>query len=142
MSTDRDPAGPTPQTTTEMADLPGSLVIGADEVTEISDSYNGAVEVYGSLVVRGSLTGSLTVESLGRVIIAGDVEGSIEVRVAATVTVLPTGRVAGTIINHGSVINQGWRSGRVEGRPPDDADGSTVADPLPGIERYPSLPGA
>lgn len=125
-----------------MENLPGSLVIGADDEAVISETHNGAVEVYGSLVVSGTLTGSLTVESLGRVTVAGSVDGPIEVRVAGTVTILPTGRVAGTIVNHGSVINQGWRSGRVEGRPPEDTDGSTVAEPLPGIERYPSLPDA
>lgn len=139
VSTSTDPDEPTAQA---MQDLPGSLVIAADEETEISESYNGAIEVYGTLTIHGTVTGPLTVESLGRVTIAGAVDGSIEIRVAATVTILASGRVAGTIVNHGSVINHGWRSGRVEGRQPEDTEGSIVADPLPGIERYPSLPQA
>ena len=125
---------------TGMDDLPGSLVIGADEAVQLTESHDGAVEVYGSLTILGTLTGPLTVESLGRVKVAGAVEGPVEVRVAGTVTILPSGRVAGTIVNHGSVINKGWRAGRVEGRAPDDEVGSTVAEALPGIERYPSLP--
>ena len=121
-------------------DLPTSLVIAADDVAAISSVHNGPVEVYGSLTIEGTLSGPLTVESLGRVTISGDVVGAIEVRVAGTVTLLPSGRVAGTIVNHGSVVNHGWRSGRVEGRAPEDADGSTVAAPLHGIDRFPTLP--
>lgn len=121
-------------------DLPTSLVIGADEVAAISADHDGPVEVYGSLTIEGTLSGPLTVESLGRVTISGDVDGPIEVRVAANVVILPSGRVAGTITNHGSVVNHGWRSGRVEGRAPEDADGSTVAAPLHGIDRFPTLP--
>jgi len=121
-------------------DLPGSLVIGTDEVAAITAHHDGPVETYGSLTVEGTLTGPLTVESLGRVIVSGDVEGPIDVRVAGSVVILPSGRVAGTIVNHGSVVNHGWRSGRVEGRPPEDSEGSIVAEPLPGIDRYPTLP--
>ncbi len=120
--------------------LPTSLVIGADDVAAISAAHDGPVEVYGSLTIEGTLSGPLTVESLGRVTISGDVDGAIEVRVAGTVTILPSGRVAGTIINHGSVVNHGWRSGRVDGRAPEDTDGSTVAAPLHGIDRFPALP--
>ena len=121
-------------------DLAATLIIGADDVGAITTDHGGPVEVYGSLAIEGTLNGPLTVESLGRVVVSGDIEGPIEVRVAGTVIILPTGRVAGTIVNHGSVVNQGWRSGRVDGRAPEDADGSVVAAQLPGIERYPSLP--
>ena len=120
--------------------LTGSLVIGADDVAAITAHHEGPVEIYGSLTVEGTLTGPVTVESLGRVIVSGDVEGPIEVRVAGSVVILPSGRVAGTIVNHGSIVNHGWRSGRVDGRPPEDSEGSIVAEPLPGIDRYPTLP--
>lgn len=132
-----DSAGPH---TLNVDDLPGALVIGADEVGAISALHEGPVETYGSLTIEGTLRGPLTVESLGRVIISGDVEGPVDVRVAGSVIILPSGRIAGTIVNHGSVVNQGWRSGRVDGRLPEDKDGSVVAAPLGGVDRFPPLP--
>jgi cytoskeletal protein CcmA (bactofilin family) len=106
----------------------------------ITGSHAGSVEVAGELTVEGTLTGALTVASLGRVVVRGDVEGPVDVRVAGTLVIESGGRIAGPIVNHGSVTNRGWRSGRVEGRTPDDQDGSTVEEPLNGSDRFPKLP--
>ncbi|MDH6180204.1 cytoskeletal protein CcmA (bactofilin family) [Microbacteriaceae bacterium SG_E_30_P1] len=121
-------------------EMPGALVVGEDEVYSISGEHSGPVEAYGTLTVEGTLRGALTIGSLARVMVSGDIEGPVDIKVAGTLMVLPRGRIAGTITNHGSFINQGWRSGRVDGRLPDDQEGSFVAEPLPGIERFPTLP--
>jgi hypothetical protein len=96
----------------------------------VDEECSGSVRVDGggSLVVRGTLRGALTIESLAEVTVTGDVVGDVEIRVAGTLTVEPTGRVFGTVTNHGSFVNRGLRAGRVDGRVPDDRDGGSMLD--------------
>lgn len=85
------------------------------------------------LAITGTHEGPLTIESLGTAIVSGDVVGPVEVRVAGTLVIEAGGRVSGPITNFGSVTNRGLRAGRVDGREPDDQDGSeTVAIPTAG----------
>ena len=96
----------------------------------IDDEHTGSVTVEGGseLVVAGVLRGSLTIDSLATATVTGDVVGDIEVRVAGNLVVAPEGRVFGTVTNHGSFTNRGLRTGRVEGRVPDDTDGGSQLD--------------
>ena len=114
---------------------PGSTPDGSVSVRDgisltIDDEHTGSVRVEGggTLVMAGVLRGALTIESLASVTVTGDVIGDVEVRVAANFMIAPEGRVFGTVTNHGSFINRGLRAGRVEGRPPDDADGGSELD--------------
>jgi cytoskeletal protein CcmA (bactofilin family) len=121
-------------------DTSGPVTVAEGIELAMSGHHSGSVEVAGELIIDGRLTGALTVATLGRVVVTGDVEGPVDVRVAGTLVIEPSGRVAGPIVNNGSVTNLGWRSGRVEGRIPDDREGSTVAEQQHGTGRYPELP--
>ena len=53
---------------------------------------------------------------------------------SGTLVVEAGGRLAGPVSNYGSFTNHGLRTGPVEGREPDDQDGSEVLEPVhPGI---------
>ena len=114
-----------------IADATSGAVTVLDSATLILDGrHDGSIEVMGggNLVVRGELRGPLTVNSLAHVNIHGDVVGPVDVLVAATVVIEKEGRLSGPITNYGSITNFGLRAGHVEGREPDDKDGSVNAD--------------
>ncbi|HWR86440.1 MAG TPA: hypothetical protein VN200_10635 [Rhodoglobus sp.] len=140
MTLTSEPSTPSGSPLPFSGDTSGPVNVAEGIELTITGHHAGSVEVAGELTVEGRLTGALTVASLGRVIVRGDVEGPVDVRVAGTLIIEADGRVAGVLVNHGSVTNLGWRSGRVEGRVPDDREGSTVAEPLHGTTRYPELP--
>ncbi len=123
-------------------DTDGPLSIAQDVTVVIEGTHRGTVGVLGSgaLVVRGELLGTLTLESLATATIEGDVVGAVETRVAGTLVIEADGRVAGPITNYGSCTNRGLRSGRVEGREPDDQPGSSVLEPVNGSGSFPPLP--
>ena len=108
----------------------GVLIVRDGMAMTVDEECSGSVQVEGggSLLVRGVLRGNLTIESLAEVTVTGDVVGDIEIRVAGTLVVEPSGRVFGTVTNHGSFVNLGLRGGRVDGRVPDDRDGGSVLD--------------
>jgi hypothetical protein len=108
----------------------GVFIVRDGVTLTIDDVCSGAVCVQGGgeLLVQGTLRGPLTIESLGAVTVTGDIVGAVEVRVAGTLGIEPTGRVFGTVMNHGSFVNRGLRAGRVGGRDPDDRDGGTALD--------------
>jgi hypothetical protein len=113
----------------------------------IDDECSGAVcvEGGGKLLVQGTLRGPLTIESLGTVTVTGDIVGDVEIRVAGSLAVEPSGRMFGTVMNHGSFVNRGLRAGRVGGREPDDRDGGSVLDSTwdgTGAYRLPPRPAA
>lgn len=110
----------------------GAITVGAESSLRVSGVHTGRVDVSGTgeLHVSGELRGALTVDSLATATITGDVVGAIEVRVAGTVVVEATGRVAGPVTNYGSFTNRGLRSGPVEGRIPDDQPGSIDVPPV------------
>lgn len=87
-----------------------------------------------TLAISGTHEGSVTIDSLGTVIVTGDIVGPIEIRVAGTLVIEEGGRVAGSISNFGSVTNRGLRAGRVDGREPDDQDGSETVDVSAGLD--------
>ena len=118
----------------------GPLTVGEGVELTITGAHAGSVEVQGTLSIAGRLDGALTVASLGTVIVSGDVVGPVDVRVAGTLVIEASGRIAGPLHSNGSVTNHGWRSGHVEGRTPDDREGSTVMAALHGGDRYPGLP--
>jgi len=111
-------------------DTDGLVTVGDDITVSIDDEHSGSVRVEGggALVVAGVLRGAVTIESLAKVTVSGDVIGDIDIRVAGTLVVEATGRVFGTVRNHGSFTNRGLRAGRVEGRMPDESDGGSQLD--------------
>ena len=117
----------------------GALTVRDGGMLTLAGTHTGLVTLEGgaSLYISGTLNGGLVVESLSTATVAGDVVGPVTVRVAATVVVEASGRIAGPITNHGSFTNRGFRSGPAEGREPDDQAGSVNAEPLhPGIYNY------
>ncbi len=105
----------------------------------LSGTHDGTVTLRGgaTLVVSGVLNGGLDVESLATATVSGDVLGGVIVRVAGTLVIEAAGRVAGPITNHGSFTNRGTRNGPVEGRGPDDQEGSVIVEPQhPGVYNY------
>lgn len=114
----------------------GNFTISDGGTLTISGTHDGTVELEGggTALLTGTLDGTLEVGSLANAHVTGDVVGAVIVRVAGTVVVATSGRVAGPITNHGSFTNHGMRSGPVEGREPDDQPGSEVAEPQhPGV---------
>ena len=106
----------------------GTLIVGG--------AHDGGVVVEGggTLLVQGALRGPVEIGSLASATVSGDVVGKVDIRVAGTLVVEPGGRLAGAVVNYGSFTNHGMRSGPVEGRAPDDLDGSEVLEPVhPGI---------
>ncbi len=118
---------------TEWTSMSEGAVLVTDGATlTIVGSHEGPIEIAGSssrLLVMGSVTGPVTVESLASVIVSGVLTGPVMIRVAGTVTVEAGGRLAGEISNYGSMVNRGHRAGAVEGRTPDDKPGSTALAP-------------
>ncbi|MCU1409692.1 MAG: hypothetical protein JWR04_399 [Rhodoglobus sp.] len=109
----------------------GTLIVGG--------THDGSVVVEGggTLLVQGALRGAVEVGSLATATVSGDLVGKVEIRIAGTLAVEAGGRLAGPVTNYGSFTNHGMRSGPVEGREPDDSDGSEVLEPLhPGIYNY------
>lgn len=119
----------------------GALSVADGATLTVAGIHRGSVSVQGggNLVVGGELHGALTLESLASATVLGDVVGPVEVRVAGTLVIEESGRIAGPLTSFGSTTNRGLRSGRAEGRVPDDQPGSTVAEPgASGV--FPPLP--
>lgn len=117
----------------------GNLTVADGGSLVIAGTHDGTVELEGgaTVAVTGVLKGTLEVGSLSNASVSGDVVGAVVVRVAGTLVVEASGRVAGPVTNHGSFTNHGLRSGPVEGREPDDRAGAINAEPLhPGIFNY------
>lgn len=119
-------------TSTLAGSTSGNLTVVDGGMLTVSGNHQGTIELEGGAAVSitGTLKGTLEVGSLAQAVISGDVVGAVLVRVAGTVVVEASGRVAGPITNHGSVTNRGMRSGPVEGRVPDDQPGAVNAEPL------------
>jgi hypothetical protein len=110
----------------------GAVLVADGATLTIAGSHEGPIEIDGSsstLLVTGSVTGPVTVESLASVIVSGVLTGPVMIRVAGTVTVEAGGRLVGAISNYGSLVNRGHRAGAVGGRTPDDEPGSTALAP-------------
>lgn len=124
-------------------DTKGTLSVRESSVLTIEGDHEGgiAVETGSTLIVVGTATGSVTVDSLATVIVRGDLVGAVDIRVAGTLLVDETGRLAGPVANRGSFRNRGMRVGPVEGREPDDQPGSTqTPDPIAGAPYNYRLP--
>ena len=124
---------------TTIADTTGPVTVLDGGTLIVGGTHVGAVvlEGGGTLLVRGTLRGPVDVGSLATATVTGDLVGSADIRVAGTLVVEAGGRLAGAITNYGSFTNHGMRSGPVEGRAPDDQDGSEVLEPLhPGVYNY------
>ena len=135
---DTAPATVSDRTTLEGATTGNVTVVDGGSLV-ISGTHDGAVELEGgaTLDIAGVLKGTLAVGSLATARITGDVVGQVVVRVAGTLVVEASGRVAGPVTNHGSFTNRGLRSGPVEGREPLDESGAVKAEPVhPGIYNY------
>ena len=100
----------------------GNVSVGDGATLVIAGEHVGAINVEGggTLVVSGSLTGPLTIESLATATVGGLVKGAVDIKIAGTLIVEQSGRVDGDASNFGSYVNRGTRTGRVEGRNPDD----------------------
>lgn len=129
-----------PSTITEQTILTGetsgTVTVLDGGILAIDGRHDGTVilEGGGTLFVRGTLQGPLEVGSLSTATISGDLNGKIDIRIAGTLVVEADGRVAGPVTNYGSYTNRGYRSGLVEGREPDDQEGSVNAEPVhPGV---------
>lgn len=136
----RDMATPAPTTVTDETTLvdstSGSVTVRDGGTLVIDGTHEGAVvlEGGGTLHVAGALYGSLEIGSLATARVAGDLIGKVEIRVAGTLVVEAGGRLAGPVVNYGSFTNHGVRSGPIEGRTPDDRDGSVRVAPVhPGV---------
>ncbi len=111
--------------------VPGT-VITSDQI--ITDTHNGSVHVVGcELVISGTLNGSLKVSDGGvvRVLgthngstlvgsrcqldIAGSCNGSTNIQSGATVLVEPAGRLAGSMLNDGTLVIWGVFGGAYQG---------------------------
>jgi hypothetical protein len=117
----------------------GSITVLDGGTLLVAGAHDGAVVLEGgaTLAVSGALSGPLEIASLATATVTGDVVGPIVVRVAGTLVVEPTGRVAGPVTNHGSFTNRGYRSGPVDGREPDDQADAVHAEPVhPGVYNY------
>ena len=108
-------------------DSQGIISIASGARVTLSGTHDGSIEVNGSLAITGALRGALEIGSLGSVTVTGDVVGRVDIKVAGTLVVEPTGRIAAPVANRGSFTNRGYRYGPVEGRTPDDQAGSDVA---------------
>ena len=116
---------------------PVTVLDGATLIVE--GAHEGPVVLEGgaTLGVSGVLTGPLEIASLATATVTGDVVGHVVIRVAGTLVVESTGRIAGPVTNHGSFTNHGLRSGPVEGRAPDDQGDAVSVEPVhPGIYNY------
>ena len=136
-----DTPAPTPvnDDSTLTGETTGALTVVDGGTLVIEGTHDGAIVIEGGgrLTVRGVLRGSLDVGTLATATVTGDVLGRVTVRVAGTLVVEAEGRLAGPIMNYGSITNRGVRSGPVEGREPDDRAGATNAEPMhPGIYNY------
>ena len=118
IDTDTTLAGPTE----------GQLTVRPGVTLSIDGQHDGSIELEGDaeLVVLGTLNGRLEIGSLGTARIAGSVVGPVDIRIAGTLVIEPTGSVTGPVSNFGSFTNLGKRTGYVDGRTPDDRPGSTA----------------
>ena len=125
--------------TTLTGETSGSVTVADGGTLIIGGTHNGAVVVDGggTLQVTGALHGPVEVGSLATATVSGDLVGKVDVRVAGTLVVEAEGRLAGPVTNYGSFTNHGVRSGPLEGRSPDDRQGSVEVEPMhPGVYNY------
>lgn len=115
--------------TTLVGPTAGQLTVRPAISLTIEGRHEGSIELEGDseLVVLGELVGRLEIGSLATARIAGSVVGDVDVRIAGSLIVESGGRLDGAVANFGSFTNSGSRSGRVEGRTPDDRPGSTAS---------------
>jgi hypothetical protein len=106
----------------------GKLTVRSAATLRLEGDHSGPISLEGggNLHVLGTLTGALDVGSLSTATISGNVTGPVEVRVAGTLIVESGGSLTGAVTNFGSFTNSGTRSGSVQGRQPDDREGSTT----------------
>ena len=117
----------------------GSVTVVDGGTLLVAGSHDGPVVLEGgaTLAVSGVLTGPLEIASLANATVTGDVVGQVVIRVAGTLVVEATGRIAGPVTNHGSFTNHGYRTGPVDGRAPDDQGDAVSVEPVhPGIYNY------
>ena len=136
-----DTTAPTTVTgyTTLAGETSGPVTVLDGGTLIVAGTHVGSVILEGgaTVTVPGVLRGLLEIGSLATATVSGDVVGQVVVRVAGTLVVEASGRVAGPVTNHGSFTNRGLRSGPVEGREPLDESGAVKAEPVhPGIYNY------
>jgi len=125
--------------TTLAGESSGSVTVADGGTLVVGGAHNGAVVVEGggTLQITGALHGPVEICSLATATVSGDLVGKVDIRIAGTLVVEAGGRLAGPVTNYGSFTNHGVRSGPVEGRSPDDQEGSVEVEPVhPGVYNY------